>query len=55
VFFPGKLSQPGVMFAGKPILVEHLSGTQLIGRFLASLVNIRLDWEGLIETNTLAF
>ncbi len=34
--------------------MEHLSGTQFIGRLLTLLVNIRLGWEGLIEINTLA-
>jgi hypothetical protein len=35
--------------------MEHLLGTQLIGRLLALLANIRLGWEGPIETNTLAY
>ncbi len=32
---------------------EHLLGTQLIGRLLALLANIRLGREGLIEKNSL--
>jgi len=39
----------------KPISVEHLTGTQLIGRLLALLLYIRLGLKGLIDTNTLAY
>jgi hypothetical protein len=38
----------------KLISVEHLSGNQLIGRLLAFLANIKLNWEGMTETNTLS-
>jgi hypothetical protein len=35
--------------------VKNLSGAPLEGRFLASPTNIRLGWNGLSETTTLAF
>jgi hypothetical protein len=37
-----------------PILVEHHSGTPLLGRLLALSANIRLGWHGLSGTNILA-
>jgi hypothetical protein len=34
--------------------VKHLSGTPVKGRLLALTTDIRLDWKGLIWTNTAA-
>jgi hypothetical protein len=35
--------------------VEHLSGASLLGNLQALLANIRLGWNSLPETNTLAY
>ncbi len=57
MFVLGKLFLPSLMFVGKAEanLSGAPSGTQPIGRLLALLVNIRLGWKDLIETNTLAY
>jgi hypothetical protein len=55
MFVPSRFFQPGLIFARLETLVEHFSGNQLIGRLLALLANIRLSWEGKIETNALAY
>jgi hypothetical protein len=39
----------------KPISVKHLLGSQLIGRLFDLLAYIMLSWEGLADTNTLAY
>jgi hypothetical protein len=55
MFVLGRLFQLGLMFARLETLVEPFSGNQLMGRLLALLANIRLSWEGKIETNAQAY
>ncbi len=50
VFVPGKTLQTCLVF-----VAGHLSDALLLDRLLASLPNIRLDWQGLPRINTLAY
>jgi hypothetical protein len=50
---PDKPFQPCLIFAGKA--VAYLSGAPLEGTLLASPTYIRLGWEGLPGTKTLAY
>jgi hypothetical protein len=57
VFVLGKPFQLSLMFVGKPgaFLLKNLLDAPIFGRLLGLPTNNRLDWNGLLGTNTQAY
>jgi hypothetical protein len=48
MFVPGRPFKPSLIFASK-------GGDPLLGRLLASLANIKLDWKGMQGANNISY